>query len=410
MLLSLIACLTVAFDTWTVDDDGPADFDQIATAITAAAAGDVLLVEPGTYEGFELHKRLSILGRAGGERPHVLHTVRLAAAGGFTFAGFDVDSLRVQEVQGRGRVDDCSVNVLDETPQQYAMTVTDCAQLVISRTTIKGSTSFNPTTKGDNGSALHVTASHVMVVDSAVTGAQGYSVPFGGNAGNGGHGLVVDGASRVVAAGCALIQGGTEGWAAITDGQAGDGLVVTDSTVIVRGTQPDSLLAGQYDSSFGGSPGKAIVSTSDGTIVVSGVKLGPGWFLSEDSVLLQPDIPEPYLVSDGSDVPGGVHALRLYGPAGAPAFLVVSAAPTLTPLPAYDELLWAGLGPSFFAVVPVVMLGQSSPVQLSLTMPAAGSGLEGITATFQACCPSIASGLDPQLKLASNAAELIVRF
>ena len=416
MLLPLIACcLTVATHTWTVDDDGPADFDQIATAIAAAAAGDVLLVEPGTYEGFVLEKRLTILGRAGVERPHVIQKVHLAPAGGFTFAGFDVDSLRVQSVQGRGRVDDCSVNVLDDAKQQYAMAVADCAQLVISRTTIEGSTSFNPTTVGDNGSALHVTASHVMLVDSVVAGAQGYS-PSGSflNGGDGGNGLVVDGVSHVVAAGCAQIRGGMEGWGTVpfasTDGHAGDGLVVAGSTVIVRGTPPDGLVAGYYDSTFGGAPGKAIVATAASTIVVSGVILGTSWSLTGGSQVLQPAVPEPYLVSVGNDVPGGVHELRLYGPAGVPAIIALSAAPTLTPLPAYDEQLWAGLGASFFAVVPVVMLGQSSPVQLSLTMPAAGAGLEGITATFQAFCPSIASGLDPQLKLASNAAELIVRF
>ena len=417
MLLSLIACcLTVATHTWTIDDDGPADFDQIATAIAAAAAGDVLLVEPGTYDGFVLEKRLSILGRAGGERPHVLQKVHLAPTGGFTFAGFDVDSLRVQSVQGRGRVDDCSVNVLDDAKQQYAMTVADCAQLVISRTTIRGSVGFNPHAGGgDNGSALHVTASRLMLVDCALSGAQGYSPSESFlNGGNGGNGLVVDGASHVFAAGCAQITGGMEGWGttpfASTDGQAGDGLVVAGSTVIVRGTLPDCVLAGYYDSSFGGSPGKAIVATSASTIVVSGVSLGTSWSLTGGSQVLQPAVPEPYLVSVGSDVPGGVHELRLYGPAGVPALIAVSAAPALTSLAAWDEPLWAGLGPQFLGVMPVVMLNQSLPVQLSLTMPAASTGLEGVAATFQAFCPTIASGLDPQLKLATNAAELIVRF
>jgi hypothetical protein len=415
MLPLLACCLTVALHTWTVDDDGPADFDQIGTAVAAAAAGDVLLVEPGTYDGFVLEKRLAILGRAGVERPHVLDTVRLRGAGGFTFAGFDVDSLRVQSVQGRGCVDDCSVNVLHDTPQQYAMIVTDCTQLVISRTTIEGSESFNPTTSGNNGSALHVTASHVMLVDCAVKGAHGYS-PSGCcfNGGKGGNGLVVDGASHVVAAGCAYITGGEEGWGtqpfASTDGQAGDGLVVVGSTVTVRGTLPDYLLAGYYDSSFGGSPGKAIVAASGSKIVVSGVDLGTSWTLSGGSQVLQPAVPEPYLVSVGSDVPGGAHELRLYGPTGVPALVAVSAAPALTPLPAWDEQLWAGLGAPFLGVVPVVMLHQFLPVQLPITMPPAAAGLEGSTATFQAFCPSIASGLDPQLKLASNAAELIVRF
>lgn len=37
--------------TWTVDDDGPADFDNIQAAITASSDGDVITVAPGTYVG-----------------------------------------------------------------------------------------------------------------------------------------------------------------------------------------------------------------------------------------------------------------------------------------------------------------------------------------------------------------------
>ena len=37
--------------TITVDDDGPADYDNIRAAINAATAGDTVLVAPGTYTG-----------------------------------------------------------------------------------------------------------------------------------------------------------------------------------------------------------------------------------------------------------------------------------------------------------------------------------------------------------------------
>ena len=36
-------------ETWTVDDDGPADFDNIQAAVNAASDGDEILVSPGTY-------------------------------------------------------------------------------------------------------------------------------------------------------------------------------------------------------------------------------------------------------------------------------------------------------------------------------------------------------------------------
>ena len=42
------SCSAIA-ETWTVDDDGPADFDNIQAAIDAASDGDEIVVEPGTY-------------------------------------------------------------------------------------------------------------------------------------------------------------------------------------------------------------------------------------------------------------------------------------------------------------------------------------------------------------------------
>jgi hypothetical protein len=53
---NLITCLVVTVlssatfaDTWTVDDDGKADFDNIQAAVDAASDGDEIVVMPGTY-------------------------------------------------------------------------------------------------------------------------------------------------------------------------------------------------------------------------------------------------------------------------------------------------------------------------------------------------------------------------
>lgn len=42
---------SVIAETWTVDDDGPADFDNIQAAVDAAEHNDEIIVSPGTYTG-----------------------------------------------------------------------------------------------------------------------------------------------------------------------------------------------------------------------------------------------------------------------------------------------------------------------------------------------------------------------
>ena len=50
-------------NTWTVDDDGPADFSSIQTAINATTNGDTINVMSGTYrENIALNKTISLIG------------------------------------------------------------------------------------------------------------------------------------------------------------------------------------------------------------------------------------------------------------------------------------------------------------------------------------------------------------
>ena len=50
-LISLCLTSTALATTWTVDDDGKADFNNIQSAIDAASDGDEIIVMPGTYTG-----------------------------------------------------------------------------------------------------------------------------------------------------------------------------------------------------------------------------------------------------------------------------------------------------------------------------------------------------------------------
>jgi hypothetical protein len=49
LLISIFLTSTALADTWTVDDDGKADFDNIQAAVDAASNGDEIIVMPGTY-------------------------------------------------------------------------------------------------------------------------------------------------------------------------------------------------------------------------------------------------------------------------------------------------------------------------------------------------------------------------
>ena len=51
LLISLCLTSTALATTWTVDDDGKADFDNIQAAVDASSDGDEIVVMPGTYTG-----------------------------------------------------------------------------------------------------------------------------------------------------------------------------------------------------------------------------------------------------------------------------------------------------------------------------------------------------------------------
>ena len=60
LLISMFLTSTALATTWTVDDDGKADFDNIQAAIDAASDGDEIIVMPGTYTN------ISFYGQGGG--------------------------------------------------------------------------------------------------------------------------------------------------------------------------------------------------------------------------------------------------------------------------------------------------------------------------------------------------------
>ena len=64
LLISLCLTSTALATTWTVDDDGKADFDNIQAAVDAASDGDEIVVMPGTYTSTQDGHVVNMLGKA----------------------------------------------------------------------------------------------------------------------------------------------------------------------------------------------------------------------------------------------------------------------------------------------------------------------------------------------------------
>ncbi len=85
--------------TWTVDDDGPADFSTIQEAINAANPGDIIIVYPGTYiENVNVTKSLIINSRDGAETtivkpPNQDNNVFEIVANYVTITGFTIEGV-----------------------------------------------------------------------------------------------------------------------------------------------------------------------------------------------------------------------------------------------------------------------------------------------------------------------------
>jgi len=414
MLALVLALLLVpAANTWTVDDDGPADFTQITDAIAEAASGDVLLVEPGTYSAFALTRRLTILGRAGGDRPHVEGVTEVSALG-FTLAGLSFDALQVSGAPDRARIDDCSVGVDGDAEVPWALTVDGCQQLVVSRTQVRGSKAYSQKQQfGIGGSGLLVSTSIATLVQCAIDGASGFDAPSVGYVGgDGGIALRLEDGSRAVVV-ASHLKGGRQGLSSTQTcifGANGSGLSVFNSLAILRGAPAydSSVAAGDVFSgcTFQTDPGIIVIG---GTLVISGVAFIPTDVYFDDSTLIEPAVPEPLVLVDGTDTPGGQRHIRLHGPAGQSCLLVASLAPAYATLGAFDDKLWVGVSGVHF-IVPLVTLGQATPLTLNWNVPPSTVGLEGVCVELQPFFPGLASAYAPGTSIAGNVAELIVRF
>ena len=393
-----------AVQTLTVDDDKPADFSSIADAIAAAAPGDVLLVMEGEYDAFVLDKPLSILGPAGGERPHVSGASRVQGVGGFDLAGLNFDRLEVDAVVGRGQLDDCQVG--GPLASTHSLAIVDCDELLIERCSIGPEVLTG--VWGGNNMALRIQNSRVALVDSAVRGANGKS---GFDYGDGQGALEVQ-HSQVWVSGTDLRagSGGADGFCVSCGGDGGDGLVVVQSTVVLRGfsNQLSNGLAG----SFGADDGHDLVLS--GATVVYGAGAGINGFssileLGGGNALVQVPAPEPFLTIAGGDAPGEARRLLLRGPDGAHAFVATSLSTGFLESPGFEGAVW--LSPdALLQVLPLLTEGNDDPVTYEWVLPPSFQLLHGLSLHVQAVFPGVlGTALNPGAMQLTNPASLIVR-
>src|SRR6185436_8483770 len=230
---------------------------------------------------------------------------------------------------------------------------------VVSRTIVRGSKVFSQMGASflPGGGAMLVRTSNITLVDCELRGAKGYDAESG-SGGEGGPALHVSDASHAIITAC-YIEGGAEGCGSLFnchDGPSGVGLDLVGSSAILRGAPAYSseVSPGWVDGFCTDTLGKAI-KVNVGTVVISGVEFDPTNVEMSCGALFEVP-PEPFVLIEGTDAPGGHRNVLVHGPEGAACMLVVSAQPAYAPLGGYDEKLWVGLS-SRMLMVPLVTVG-----------------------------------------------------
>ena len=393
MHLALLSLALAPQSVHVVDDGGGAgvDFTDLATAVTAALDGDVLLVKAGTYAGFALDgKGLAICAEAG-------ETVRLSA--GFSIEnvpassraivrGIGVDFLlgdrsRVRNNAGWIGIEDCAFDGLDpllDVTLNGALAI-EASTVVLVRCEIAGG--WTQEWPGfETGCGVALDGAELFAYGCTITGAHGYDSGAGAGAGGGPGLLAVD--SFLLASGCTLLggNGGNGGADALGCGDGGDGGPGLASAGSASVHLQDTSTAGGPAGSGGlgcadGARGAAIVGASTplagtarslevespvrmgtlahnvftgdpGELAILGISLAPDalffppWFGAFAIQLPQLTAPVGFIAATGKleadfAVPliAGFQALQLYEQA---AFLAPSGAITLS-APSYPLVL-----------------------------------------------------------------------
>ena len=294
--------------TWTVDDDGPADFADLPAAVAGAAEGDVLLVSAGSYSSFTIQgKSLSVVGEPGGgvllQEPgahvrvldlaaHQAVLLRDLVVSGKNFGTGPtyLTAFLAEDCAGPILVEDCVLEGAEDTPSYphgwAGAWALGSASVTFVRCTLAGRLADERSYGLNHG--LYSLSSSVFVHESTLTGgdttggpACQSGIPYCYEAGWAGDGLRAE--VSVVQVSGSTLRGGTGrdgAWADPFQDLCGDGASGGSGLALLYGSNGlviDSLL----EPGTGGAAGVALpgyepctAGSAGGTLVAVGSTVG----------------------------------------------------------------------------------------------------------------------------------------
>jgi len=356
--------------TYTVDDDGPADFASVALAALAVDAGSELRVATGVYDRV-VQTREGILRAT----PGFFETVEIVGltvtAPATTVIGpLVLDGLELHGATARTTIVDATIT------STSTVAIEQCADVGFSGCTILGAT---PLPNTGTPAAVTVDASTARFESCTIVGATGAPI-----VNTGGIGLDVHSGSRVWLAATSVRGGnGSPGSQifAIPGGSGGDGIrAEPGSTVDLRGLAAHEVRGGAKGvvDLGGSSDGIGIRSLGGATVrVAQDMGLDP----TAGVVAVTPA--RPWIEAEAAVPLGSFLDVRCYVPAGEVAVLVLAA----TPLALDDALVVDAplfLDPLSFVTYQVFLgTGTAQPVQRSFFAPGTPT-LQNATVEVQA--------------------------
>lgn len=376
MLFFAAAALAFSPVVITVDDDGAADFSELAAAIAAAAPGDTLLIWPGSYQATSLTKNLKLIAADPAGRPRIGSEFVVDGAPEITFVGLEFDDLWVLNVPGRARIDDCWMLGTNDSGAWGTFVIANCPDVLITRSLVEYRDHFQ---MYSGHAALRIEDSRVQLVDSTVLGVDGEDDPIGPD---GSYAAIrTFGTVYLFVVGCNVLEGATG--CGLSGCAAGEAAIYTWSGslhLVIRGSRFHT------------------VDSVSGTFryTWSGVTLTHvDWFAPVT-------VPaEPYLMI-GQPSPDS-RRVSVFGPTGSPCVVFFSMGAALLDVPAFaGDMLALDLSQLFYSV-PLTLIGQDVAATSLLSTPS-GVALVGLPVDVQALVAM------PKGAFVTNSSQLVLRY